>query len=167
MIIEQVVGLARQFAPKFSLDPVLVTAICEQESEFDNWAIRPESKSGFKERYGAAYHGIIERLRETVAEHWIQFDDVFYCSYGLMQTMYPVVLETIPDLGRTLKFPTELCEPVTGIVAGCRIFASKLAGANDDTRLALLHWNGGRNPAYPEEVLRRADRIRAAVSSAK
>jgi soluble lytic murein transglycosylase-like protein len=160
--LEQVAALSKKIAPQFNLDPVLLTAMAEQESAYNPWAIRPESHSGFRERYGAAYHDIIIRLRETVAQHWIQFDDIFYCSYGLLQTMYPVVLETAPDLGVAMKFPTELCDPEKGLTAGCRIFAKKLAGAGNNVQLALQHWNGGGNPNYYAEVLARIPHVQLA-----
>jgi soluble lytic murein transglycosylase-like protein len=49
----------------------------------------------------------------------------------------------------------ELCDPSTGIEWGCRLLAARFARAHGDAAEALLAWNGGANPNYPNEVLAR------------
>lgn len=151
----ELIATAKRIASSASLDPVLVCAIIEQESAWDTYAIRPESESGFMARYGAAYQKLVKASATAIDDKWIRFEDVFYCSYGLMQTMYPVVIETFQETAVLLKYPTMLCHPETGIGIGCRLFSRYLSQRNGDVTKALLRWNGGGNPNYPAEVLAR------------
>lgn len=150
--------LASKYANRFHLETSLVCAVIEQESAWNTFALRSESESGFKERYGEAYHKIVLASASKYDDRWIQFEDIFYASYGLMQTMYPVVIEMIPVLANGLRFPTELCDPATGLLAGCEILSAKLDAAGGNTRLALLRWNGGGDTEYPEKVIARASK---------
>jgi hypothetical protein len=156
----ELVATAKRIALQHGLDPVLICAICEQESSWDPLAIRPESESGFAARYGAAYTRIVQASATKIDDKWLRFEDVFYASYGLMQTMYPVIIETFPEQAVALKFPTWLCDPEIGLTQGCRLFARKLSGAANVLSRALIHWNGGGNPNYPAEVLARMVRYR-------
>jgi hypothetical protein len=154
------VDAARQFAAAAALDPVLVCAMIEQESGWDEFSIRPESHSGFKQRYGDNYAKIVKASATKNDDRWFDFDDVFYCSYGLMQTMYPVVIERFPDAAPRLPFPTYLCIPAIGLEYGTKMFKEDLASKNQDVRLALLRWNGGGDVGYPDKVLARTPRYR-------
>ena len=53
------------------------------------------------------------------------------------------------------KFLSALCDPATGLDAGCAVLASKLATASGEVTRALELWNGGANPNYAAEVLAR------------
>jgi soluble lytic murein transglycosylase-like protein len=53
-----------------------------------------------------------------------------------------------------------LCDPQTGLDAGCVHFKRKLAAADGDVRQALLLWNGGAALGYPAEVLARVDKYK-------
>lgn len=156
----ELIATAKRIAVQHGLDPVLICAIAEQESAWHPFAIRPESESGFAARYGAAYTKIVQNSATKIDDRWFKFEDVFYCSYGLLQTMYPVIIETFPEQAAALKFPTDLCDPEVGLTQGCRLFARKLAGAANVVSRALLNWNGGGNPNYPNEVLARMTRYR-------
>jgi len=75
-------------------------------------------------------------------------------SWGLMQVMGAVAREE----GFTGTSLAELCDPATGIDAGCKHLANifkRVGDVDDAKRVALLHWNGGANEAYPNEVLAR------------
>ena len=72
-------------------------------------------------------------------------------SWGLMQVMGQVAREH----GFTGASLAALCEPVTALDIGCRVFAAKLATADDNVERALALWNGGANPDYPAAVLAR------------
>jgi soluble lytic murein transglycosylase-like protein len=76
-----------------------------------------------------------------------------YFSWGLMQT-----------LGRwsgrkgskRFKGPfASLCDPETGLEAGCTHFKRKLDVADGSIPKALLLWNGGNASGYPAEVVAR------------
>ncbi|MGA8268053.1 MAG: lytic transglycosylase domain-containing protein, partial [Candidatus Acidiferrales bacterium] len=72
-------------------------------------------------------------------------------SWGLMQVMG----QTARERGFAGKFLSELCDPATGLDAGCDLFAHKLAIVEGKIERALALWNGGANPEYPTQVLAR------------
>jgi soluble lytic murein transglycosylase-like protein len=156
----ELVALTKQTAARYGLDPVLMCAIAEQESSWDPCAVRCESESGFRARYGVAYAGIVAASASKHDDKWFRFEDLFYSSYGLLQTMYPVLIETFPEAAGELVYPTRLCDAEMGARYGCRLFARKLKQAGGDTGKALLFWNGGGNKEYPGEVIARRDRYR-------
>lgn len=158
MLRADLIARARVLAGTWGMDPPLACALIEQESSWDTYAIRSESQSGFMARYGDAYHKIVTASASKNDDQWIQFEDLFYCSYGLLQTMYPVIIETFPEQTSLLAFPTRLCDPEIGLPLGFRLFAKKLKQAGGDVKHALLLWNGGGNPGYPDQVLARVAR---------
>lgn len=149
----QLIVMVKELARATALDPVLMCAMVQQESGFNTFALRSESESGFAARYGAEYARIVKASASKNDDKWFRFEDIFYASYGLLQTMYPVIIETFPEMSEQLAFPTQLCDPVIGIGQGCRLFAKKLRTAGGDVEKALLFWNGGGNKDYPAEVL--------------
>jgi len=66
-----------------------------------------------------------------------------------------VMGQTARERGFTGKFLSELCDPSTGLEAGCELFAHKIALAEGKLERALALWNGGANPEYPAQVLAR------------
>lgn len=154
MTRDELIALARAAAAGRGLDPALVCALITQESAWDTFAVRCESESGFMARYGAAYLKIVKASATKIDDKWIRFEDLFYTSYGLMQTMYPVIIETFPEASARLTYPTTLCDPAIGLDYGCRLLKKKLGGAKGDLRQGLLNWNGGADKAYPDKVLR-------------
>jgi soluble lytic murein transglycosylase-like protein len=153
--VNPLIAKAKAAAVANGLDPVLVCAVIEQESEWEPFAIRSESESGFAQRYGAEYAEIVKKSANKYDDKWFKFEDIFYASYGLMQTMYPCVIETQPALAARLKFPTQLCDPDIGLEAGCKMLAMKRDKAKGDIEKTLSYWNGGANKNYPSEVLAR------------
>jgi soluble lytic murein transglycosylase-like protein len=134
------VALAKATAAAQSLDPALVCAICEQESDWDPWAIRYEES--FFYRY--------VQPDLTIGKISITEAHARAISWGLMQVMGQVARET----GFASHLPA-LCEPGAGIYIGCVVFAKKLAAAGGDVHKALQLWNGGGNPDYADQVMAR------------
>lgn len=136
------VCLARDAARAHALWPDLVCAIIEQESAWNPWALRYEP--AFYAKYIAARMaaGAVPSATEAYARAF---------SWGLMQVMGQVAREH----GFTGASLAALCEPVTALDIGCRVFAAKLATADDNVERALALWNGGANPDYPAAVLAR------------
>jgi len=130
-------ALAHSAAARHALDPSLVCAVIEQESAWDPHAIRYEP--AFRARYVAPL-GLppTEEVARSI-------------SWGLMQVMGQVAREH----GFSGKFLSALCDPATGLDAGCAVLASKLATASGEVTRALELWNGGANPNYAAEVLAR------------
>lgn len=140
--------LARMNADAAGLDPALVCAVVEQESGWNPWAIR--SEPAFYTRY---IQPLVDRgeVREPTEAQSRAF------SWGLMQMMGQVARER----GFTGRFLSELCQPETGLKAGCEFLAYLLRRAEGDVARALLRWNGGGNPHYPQEVMGRMARYAA------
>jgi hypothetical protein len=74
--------------------------------------------------------------------------------------------QTARERGFTGKFLSELCDPSTGLDAGCELFAHKFALAEGNLGRALALWNGGTNPEYPAQVLARVRNYSALGSPA-
>ena len=141
----QLLALARATAQRHHLAPELVCAVIEQESSWNPWALRYEP--AFYEHYVAP-----QLARGAIADEGEARARAF--SWGLMQVMGQVAREH-GFAGASLA---QLCDPATGLDAGCRVLAAKLAAADGNVANALQLWNGGANPAYAAEVLARMPR---------
>ncbi len=141
------ITLVKQIADGHQLYPELVCAIVEQESSWNPWAIRYEP--AFRTRYVAPL-GLPPTEEVARATSW-----------GLMQVMGQVACE----VGFTGKFLSELCNPAVGVEIGCLVLKHKIAAAEGNVAKALLLWNGGANPNYPDEVLARAPKYHLSVSA--
>jgi soluble lytic murein transglycosylase-like protein len=139
MDYQSLVQLAKQKASEHGLDPTLICAIVEQESDWNQWAMRFEP--AFERRY----------IKPALPQSPTTEEMAKAVSFGLMQIMGEVARE----LGFGEKYLTELCDPFINLEYGCKHFANKLQNADGDTRMALLHWNGGGNLQYPDQVLAR------------
>ncbi|MGA8074062.1 MAG: lytic transglycosylase domain-containing protein [Candidatus Acidiferrales bacterium] len=135
------ISIARSIAIHHELNPSLICAIIEQESDWNPHAIRYEP--AFFAKYVAPLftNNKIEPATNTEA-----YARAF--SWGLMQVMGQSARET----GFTGQFLSELCDPVKGIETGCTLFAHKLVIARGNISQALQIWNGGANPDYATEV---------------
>jgi soluble lytic murein transglycosylase-like protein len=134
------ISLARAIATQEGCDPVLICAMIEQESNWNQWAIRYEPL--FMSKYVAPLY---TTHKITATEAWSRS-----FSWGLMQEMGQVAREG----GYSGPLP-QLCQPEVGLVWGCKLWVKKLASGGGDVTKGLLHWNGGGAPNYPTEVLAR------------
>lgn len=157
MIDDSIIQLVRQIAPNYSLDPALVCAIVEQESDGDTWLVRWEK--GFDQKYIVPLEAAgkihptppITEATEAVTRAM---------SWGLMQIMGETAREApVNYYGRMAA----LCDPNTGITQGCKALQHKLSLAGGDVRKGLDLWNGGADPAYPDQVLARVAQYKTAA----
>lgn len=137
------VSLAKAAAPSFNIDPFLLCALIEQESAWQPTATRYEP--AFFVRY-------IEPLIHSGELSDMQEARDRATSWGLMQ----VLLQTAREMGFTGP-AIALTDPETGIVWGCRKLQKCFARVNNDTHVALLHYNGGSNLSYPFQVMARVN----------
>lgn len=140
MDAEALQGIVETVARVHGLDPVLVKAVCDNESSWDQWSVRYEP--GFYRKYVESLAGVSATEKTCRAT-----------SYGLMQVMGQVARE----FGFAGKWLTELCDPVVGVQYGCM----KLADCVKKTkslREALLRYNGGGDAGYPDRVLSRMEK---------
>ena len=127
-------------AAKYGLDPLIVCAVCEQESSWNQNAVRFEP--GFLALYVKPKNPAAPTTLEILKA----------CSFGLMQVMGEVAIE----LGWQGHFLTELCDPATGVDFGCRKL-QRCFSVHGDAETSLLAYNGGGNALYPEQVLARVE----------
>ena len=137
----QLITLARKAASAHSLDPALVCAVVEQESNWNPWALRYEPT--FFSKYVAALY---TNNKITATEAYARG-----FSWGLMQVMGQVARE----FGFDALFLSALCDPEQGLAVGCKVLRKKLDAMAGDSTRALLAWNGGGNPNYAAQVLAR------------
>ncbi len=136
MTQEQLYAVARSAALNASLDPKLVQAVCEHESSWNPWAVRYEP--GFYQTYISAMKGL------TATEMTMRAT-----SFGLMQIMGQVAREK----GFGDKFLSALLDPLNSVTYGCRKLKECIDRENGDLRSALLRYNGGGDPHYPDAVI--------------
>jgi hypothetical protein len=159
---EEVYTLCLQQAPGFGFDPLLILAICEQESAYDESQYRLEE--GFNERYVRA------RSLPTTTEILLS------ASYGLMQTMGESLRECgyfswwfsqqspadqawleepLSDIAVVKALNEYMVRPTWQIEQGLIWLKRKEKIACNDTLKLLRLWNGdvtGRHQ-YAEAVL--------------
>ncbi|HEX2712817.1 MAG TPA: lytic transglycosylase domain-containing protein, partial [Candidatus Acidoferrales bacterium] len=133
-------------AAEHQLYPELVCAVCEQESNWNSWALRYEPR--FLSKYVAPLY-TAGKISATEAYSRSM-------SWGLMQVMGQVAREH----GFEGIFLPELCDPSVGLEIGCRVLAHKLGAAGGSVEKALLLWNGGANADYATEVMARAEKYK-------
>lgn len=134
------ITLAKRVAIQHGLDPILVCAVIEQESNWNPWAVRYEP--GFLSKYVAPlYTGGHISATEAYTRSM---------SWGLGQVMG----QTARELGFEGPSLAELCDPPIGIEYLCRKLKKCFAKANDPV-IALLAYNGGSNAQYAVEVIAR------------
>ena len=106
-IDNKLLTLARRAAEGEGLDPALVCAVVEQESNWNPWAIRYEPL--FFAKYVAPLYtnnkvGATEAYSRGI-------------SWGLMQVMGQVAREK----GVSSLYLSALCDPANGLTIGCRV----------------------------------------------
>jgi len=142
------VELVHTAARIYNLDPALVCAVVEQESNWDTWAARYEP--AFYDRY---IRPLIDRGEVKTATEGI----LRSTSFGLMQVMG----QTAREHGFLGRWLTQLCDPPIGIDMGCRVLKDKI---KTDVWHGLQAYNGGGDPNYADEVLARMPKYTEAGS---
>ena len=141
-VTEARLALVTKYAAKYNLDAALVCAVCEQESSWNQWAVRYEPL--FFTRY-------IQPLLNNNTVHTMTEATCRATSYGYLQVMG----QTAREAGFAGRYLTQLCEPDTGLDIGCHVLRDKLQKANGDWHQGLQFYNGGGDPNYADEVLAR------------
>lgn len=145
--------LIERMAASFKVDPQLVAAIVSVESGGNQYAQRVER--GFWSRYASGIARWVGATLSTSDNYWSRYPDVYASSYGLMQ----ILLQVAAESGFAYRYPGELFDPERNLMCGCMLLARYLRGANGDQRQALLRYNGGGDPAYPDRVFARRTQL--------
>ena len=160
MTQQQVLDLCKTYAPQYELDPVLVLAVCQQESSFFHDAARLEQ--GFYRRYTmpdtlattteillASSYGLMQTMGQILREHgFFKFYREYHNKVHAEQIVDP--LGEVPVVKGINAY---MVRPPWQVEWGCIHLRKKMDTAKGDVRKALLFWNGGGNPSYPGEVL--------------
>lgn len=141
MLKQELISLAQQKAEKYGLESSLVCAVIEQESAWNPWALRYEP--AFYARY------IVPSLE--VGHFGATEAHARATSWGLMQ----VIGQTAREVGFGGPYLSELCDPEVGIEIGCKYLSVLYSRTGNNTKDALLKWNGGSNDLYPDQVMQR------------
>ena len=144
--------IAKDVAQTFELEPALVCGIVEQESGWNTWLSRYEP--GFFTRYvdNSRIH-LAARDFARAAPYTLSFETELReraFSRGLLQVMG----QTARESGFTDPLP-QLHDPETGLTVGCKYLSRLIKGRAGDIRRALLLYNGGGDPQYPDKVFAR------------
>lgn len=137
------ISLAKNVALIEQVDAALVCAVCEQESSWNQWAMR------FEPMFLAHY------VKPVMPEAPSTSEMARATSWGLMQIMGEVARE----VGFQGHYFSELCQPDTGLTFGCKKLKACL-DRRGDVKAALLMWNGGGNLGYPGQVMARMEAYR-------
>jgi soluble lytic murein transglycosylase-like protein len=141
MLKQYLITIASQKAEEYGLESSLVCAVIEQESNWNPWAMR------FEPAFYAKY--IVPSLE--VGHFGPTEANARATSWGLMQVMGLVARE----YGFGGPYLSELCDPQIGIDIGCKYMSVLYGKTGNNTKDALLRWNGGGNIAYPDQVMAR------------
>ena len=132
--------IANKWATVHGLDTALVCAVISHESSWNMWAVRYEPL--FFSRYiqPLINNGTVKTMTEATMRS---------SSFGFMQILGQVAREK----GFIGQFLTELCDPDVGTDYGCRKLQQCVTDHLNDERGALMAYNGGGDPSYPDLVL--------------
>ena len=147
----EVFDICKQIAPRYDYDPVLILAVCEQESAYDHQAVRLENN--FLRRYVDPM-GFATTVKV-----------LFSTSYGLMQVMglslYEMQFFDAPLQVHYNKWVPHLIDqfmvdPRSQIEMGCKWLKRKQGTRTLDE--GLKRYNG--SSLYPAQVFRRYDKLK-------
>ena len=134
---ELLIPIIKQSAKEASIDPLLVAAFIQQESNWNPWAIRFEKK--FYEKFVLQqpnatlqkWNPFLKTGVPTIeTERWL-----LGSSFGLMQIMGLTAREN----GFHGQYLSELCNPLTGIQFGIRYLKTKLDIYEGDDAIAAYN----------------------------
>jgi hypothetical protein len=146
--------IVKQKAEKYNLNPALVLAVIETESQGHKWASRYEPN--FYKKYLAG-----KTLRQLPGKYPTDVDvaeeyEARASSLGVMQVMG----QSAREVGYEGYFEAFL-DPEVNIEYGCKLLSLKLKRANGVVRQGLLYWNGGGDSKYPDRVFRNLEKLEA------
>lgn len=137
---EQIEKIARSVAESFNIRPELVCGLIERESSWIDVPPRYEPK--FYIDYVMHRTDLDDSEKSKRSSSW-----------GLMQVMG----ETAREYGLHGDIE-QLRDAEIGITYGCKLFKHLMKITDGDEARALLHYNGGGNLKYPDEVLQLAQK---------
>jgi soluble lytic murein transglycosylase-like protein len=147
----ELIALAKNTANAHGLEPKVVCALIHVESAWTPEAIRYEPgyyRRKLEDKTRDQLVGFRPHLIPTIETEKV----LRACSFGLMQIMG----DTARSLGYQEKWLTDLFNPQANLTLGCS-FLAQILDVCKTYEKALLRYNGGGNPRYPDVVLAVAD----------
>jgi soluble lytic murein transglycosylase-like protein len=164
----QVYELCKLAGKKHGFDPILLLAVCQQESNFNHTEMRLEN--GFYRKYARP----LKFASST--------EGLFALSWGLMQTMGLILWEegyfkyhfSLHDKSYHEFYKNDnmhevhVCKainyymdnPALQVDWGAKHLTTKRKATSGDINKMLLAWNGGGNKNYDDEVLEKENKLR-------
>lgn len=146
-------ALINRYSIQYNMRPEILAGLIMQESSGNPLAARAEP--GFKRRYlDAKPLSNFVPSSAIMPGEWERTLRSF--SYGLCQIMGQVARE----YGIKSNYLFCLFDPAVNIELCCRILNRHMGEKRDETtyRKALLRYNGGGDPDYPDKIFRRIER---------
>lgn len=154
------------------VDTKLILAIAEQESTFDETAVRMEN--GFYDRYIrhrttfattssvllSTSYGLMQMLGESLLE--VGYFE-FFKDYANAKAGFQVIMDARSQIGITKGIDEYMLHPDWHIKTGIQHFTKKLGLAHSNIETALQYWNGGGNALYSKEVMARWEKFNTDV----
>lgn len=137
--IDQRRAFASLHGARSGIDTALLCALIDHESSWDQWAIRYEPAFFDKYVLPLMEKDIVRTQTEARARA---------TSWGLMQIMG----QTARELGFVGRFISELCDPDVGVDFGCLKLKRCMDAHVSNLDAALLAYNGGADPTYPQAI---------------
>lgn len=143
-----IAAMIRDAAIRHGVDPFIAAAVVGTESVGDPWAYRFEEE-WFERHMRTATREQLAGYVPPRGQLPTLFDEKIFraTSFGLMQVMG----DRARCEGFTGRWLTQLCDPALNLEIGCA-FLARLHAKTGDYRKALLRYNGGRDPQYPDKV---------------
>lgn len=157
MTRDQVYNICKDIAGKYAFDPILILALCEQESSYDETAMRLEQ--GFYQRYVKPQE-LASSVKAIFSTSW-GLTQVMGQSLHEMQFFQPTADKTVwPNLYVAHQIDQFMVQPRLQVEYGCRWLKHKqtLGGKVSDIETALRRYNGSAD--YPPLVFARRDKLR-------
>jgi len=162
MTKEQVLELCQVSGPIHNLDPVLVLAVCQQESDYRHdvarleqgfylWYTEPDKLATTTEVLLAASYGLMQTMGQILREHgyFTWFRDFNNKTSGVAGQ----IREPLGEVPVPKALNAYMVRPPWQVEWGCIHLEKKIKLAGGDIEKGLLKWNGGGNKKYPGEVL--------------
>jgi len=177
MLKTEILAICKTAAKSYGIDPLLIMAVCEQESQdqkekgsCDEYAVRLEN--GFYNRYIkrfefatssevllSASYGLMQVMGESLRE--MKYFEWYRKWYNGQHPTWPLLTEELSQLTVVKGIDDFMINPIWQIEWGIKWFDRKLKGASGNVETALQRWNGGGNPNYAKEVMSKFDRMKS------
>ena len=166
MLAEEVYKLCVAHAEPLQIDPYLSLALCEQESAFNHQAVRMEN--GFFRKYTepmalattteillACSYGLGQVMGQVLREMgFFDFYKQYHNAHNTFQLTDAVSERAVPEAINAF-----MVRPAWQVEWSVKKLKRCLDAVGGNVNNALLRYNGGGNPDYPVEVMKKFEKL--------